>query len=1148
MPGMRKVFAILIVVLWSVQIALAGFGTAKTGRYAENSVLASDNWYKIRVSQTGVYKLTYEQLVRMGVDNPANVRIYGYGGAVLSEDFTKPYIDDLPEVKCYMEKGGDGVFGAGDYVLFFAQGPVSWAFNRTNMMFEHTLNTYSDYGYYFVTSGRGVSSGMEMSESLPVSGDREIRVFDDYYVHEEENVNLMNSGKKFFGEEFNSSNPSRSFSVNFPNMTTDSARFVLHVAHVAQTKANVSVDINGHNIGTLELAGRNGSTYDYAKDARGVFWFKPSGNNINVKLTYSNPAYKAYLNYFTVNVRRNLKKTNGKPLFFRYVDYEGVRGVYKFVIDNVFSDNVAVWDITDRTDVKAMPVGISGGKAEFASTISSVREYVALDVRSDEFPEPEFVGRIPNQNLHALGQVDMVIISHSEFVGEAMRLSKAHAAVDGLTVHVVTPDCVYNEFSSGTPDATAYRRFMKMFYDRASSEDNAPKYLLLFGDGSFDNRRILKKNTDKDIYRLLTYQSENSYSETSTYTTDDYFALLDDSDGKIISINEMDIAVGRIPAYTLAQATGVVDKIIRYMENDDFGEWKNLAIFLADDGDANDHVDSADSVCNLTQMMYPELLTRKLYFDSYKQEVSASGESYPSLKKEFMDYINSGVLMINYMGHGSYIGWANEQVLTMADIEGMYNKRLPLWITATCDFSRFDDFKDSGGEKLMMNPNGGAIALITTSRTVLARPNFLLSLELSKEILDMQRPGEVKSVGEALRRAKNKRAVSNDANRLSFVLLGDPAVRLNFPVTHNVVLESVNDVEIAEKHDTVGALDLVSLKGSVRYRSESGSEIDESFNGYVHVTVFDKEEQVRTLCNDAGSVPFKYRYRTNPLFSGKADVKDGRFEVRFILPKDIRYNFGRGRVVMYAVDPDQGIDGNGNSYDLIIGGENPDVEWENDGPQVNVYLNTPEFRNGGQVNENPLFVAHVSDRSGINTVGSGIGHDIILKLDNDPKYEYVLNKYYESSFGSYTDGYVHYQLSDLPEGKHSLYFRVWDLLNNSTSVELQFEVVKGLDVNVNNVMVYPNPASEYVVFAMDHDRPRQPVSVQLFVYDFAGRMVWRNSGNYVTDDSSRFEMQWDLKSSAGRGVCDGLYLVKMVMVDADGTKDSKTTKMLVHRQ
>ena len=426
---------------------------------------------------------------------------------------------------------------------------------------------------------------------------------------------------------------------------------------------------------------------------------------------------------------------------------------------------------------------------------------------------------------------------------------------------------------------------------------------------------------------MLTYQSEESNDDTKSYVSDDYFGLLDDSDGAYVLINDIDIAVGRIPAYTIEQAEDVVDKLERYIKNEDFGAWKNQALFMADDGDDNLHVDGIDSVCRIFERLNPDILTRKLYLDSYIQEVTAVGEFYPTLKKEFYDYISNGVLFINYMGHSGYNNWTNEQLLTVADIEAMYNQRLPLVITASCSFSRFDDFKVSGGESMILNGRGGALALISAARTVFAQPNMLLNVELSRELLKINsETGRINTIGDALMFAKNKRSKNNDPNRLPFVLLGDPAIRLAVAQTHFTSIDSVNGKDVKVGIDTIGALSRIVLEGSIR--SLNDSIIDETFNGYIHLTVFDKEETIKTLCNDfkeslpnKNNVPFVYTYRTNPLYVGQVNVIDGRFKSEFIIPKDIKYNFGTGRIVMYAVDAQQGLEANGYFSDVVIGGD-----------------------------------------------------------------------------------------------------------------------------------------------------------------------------------------------------------------------------------
>ena len=1119
---------------------------AQSSRYAESSVLSKGDWYKIQVDQTGIYKLTYEQLVDMGVKNPANVSIFGYGGAQLPESFLEPYIDDLPQLAIHMEKGSDGVFGKGDYILFYAQGPIKWKYNNSTKCFEHEVNTYSFYGYYFVTSDFPTQKLIQTSKPLEPTTNEIITSFTDYYLYEKDEVNLLNSGRVFLGDQFNQSQLTRNYSINVPNIIANEAVIQLSVAHTAVVDASMELKLNDYLLENISLQERDKIDIIATKSIIKRNFTPKDNDKIKIQLTYSLPSSTAYLDYLVLNIQRKLQKISGDYLLFRNVKYIENSNNFTYKLSNANS-NIQIWDVSEQHDVKQIPSNFNNSNLTFVVNCLPQREYVAVDVKKDNFLIPKTIGKVNNQNLHSLGQADMVIIAPSEFVNAANRLAEVHYRMDGLTVFVVTPDVIYNEFSSGTPDATAYRRFMKMFYDRAKDVGNAPKYLLLFGDGSFDNRQILKANTDKDIYRLLTYQSKESFDDINSYTTDDYFGLLDDEDGVFILTNTLDIAVGRIPAYTKEQAEGVVDKLIRYIDNENLGYWKNRTLFLADDGDDNLHVREMDSVANVFHRNNPDYLVRKLYLDSYIQEVSSIGETYPVLKKEFLDYINDGVLFVNYMGHSGYNNWTNEQILTVADIESLYNQKLPLFITASCSFSRFDDFKLSGGEALMTNSKGGALALISTSRTVLAHPNMLLNLELANALLAInQETMRINTIGDAYKIAKNKRAKNNDSNRLSFTFLGDPAIRLAVPEEYKIQIDSVNGKDISNTFDTIGALERVLLKGSIR--SLNDYSLNQSFNGFVHLSIFDKEETIETLCNDSKSdstvVPFVYTYRTNPFYVGEVEVKDGKFEIEFIVPKDIRYNYGTGRVVMYAYDKEQNLEANGSFENMYIGGEAENIEYEYEGPTIKVYLNTPYFKNGDKVNENPLFVAELSDVSGINTIGSGIGHDIILRLDDDLKQEYVLNNYYEALFGSYSDGIIRYPLSNLPEGKHKLFFRAWDLQNNSSSTELEFEVVKDLKPKLNDVYIYPNPVVDVANIVIEHDRPLSPFDVQLYVYDLSGRLISQEDASVVTDLSNKIIIDWSIKSSMN----DGLYFVKVVFIDDNGKKSSKSTKIFVRKQ
>ena len=1114
--------------------------------YAPNSVLASGKWYKISVGETGVCKITYDELRSYGISNPANVRVFGYGGNQLPEHFSVDFFDDLPEVAVYKFLGDDNKFGPGDYILFYALGPVSWSVNISQKSFSHTYNTYSFTGNYFITCDmNGEAKQIVRAENATTSGVAADK-YVDKFLHETEQYNICNSGRKFLGEMFNQSQLSRVITINPTDIVAEDTAFIrFRYAHVASSSANMSVTINNTKVGDLPINALPVINYIHGVDAEGIFPFIPnSGNRFNVNFQYSNPSSTAYLDYYELIYHRYLVKRSGTPLYFNNLLYLNGGDVCDFHISST-DNNLIVWEVTRNTYLKELKCSAAGNIVVASDSLDCYREYVAVNPTNDNFISAKFVGAVDNQDLHSLMQADLVIITPEEFVAPARRLAQAHEYYDALTVAVVTDDEVYNEFSSGTKDATAYRRLMKMLYDKANDEAARPKYLLLFGDGSFDNREILKNNTSVDIYKLLTYQSESSFSDVDSYTTDDYFALLKDGSGADVVADKMDIAVGRIPVYDLDQAESVVDKIVRYIADEDLDDWKNIAIYLADDGDFNEHIRSADTVCNYTQKLYPELLARKLYFDSYKQEVTSTGEFYPSLRKEFLDYVQSGVLMVNYNGHGGIYGWANEQVLTTDDIDNFYNTRLPLWVTATCDFSRFDNFLVSAGEKLLTNPKGGAMGLVSTTRTVLSAQNTALNLALVKSLLKIDysslRPI---SVGDALRLAKNSLANNYDSNRLSFILLGDPAVSLNYPSARKVEIDSVNGIPAAVI-DTVGALDIVRLSGKIT--DSATGNIDNNFNGFVKITFFDKEELITTLSNDgeSASPAFTYKYRSNPIYSGKVAVTNGTFNAEFIIPMDIRYNFGKGRIVLYAADSLQVVDANGTFENIVVGGENKNAHLENDGPSIKLYLNTPFFNDGDKVNSSPLFIAEVTDESGINTIGSGIGHDIIVRLDDDPQSEVVLNRYYQSDLNSYTSGTVFYQFNDLNVGKHKLFFRVWDMQNNPSSAEISFIVDEKNKIKSYEAFAYPNPASDVANFVISHNRPNQPVDVHVYIYNVTGEMLWSSSAEVVSDNSCNIVYHFSVNDA---NLYDGIYLVKILLIDSNGDKTFKSLKLFVRKQ
>ena len=1111
--------------------------TTTSHSYAANSILAQGKFVKVRIVNSGIYKLTYEDLASMGVD-PANVRIFGYGGNVLDQSFTSTKIDDLPELSIYMNKGADGVFNAGDYVLFYGQGVQKWAYDRTKSIFTHTINSYSKYGYYFVTSDAGTGRKIAPETiSIPESPTiNPVTEFLDYQVYEKDLQNLTSSGKEFYGETFNDVT-SYNLPFSFPNpVSANSTTTRLDVAASSTSASSFSLSLNGAQSKTLSVSAKTqGDNYEQAKGASGVFTFTPQSDAFNFNISYVKSAATSvgYLNYLEVNARRQLIMS-GSAMQFQNVDNLGLSAYNQYLLSNANS-NVQIWDITDPQNISAISTQPVNGKMSFVDSGNDVKTYIAIDpTASGDFSKPEILGTVQNQNLHSITQADLVILTNPNFLAQAETLAQAHREKDNLTVAVVTTDQVYNEFSSGTPDATAYRWVMKMLYDRALNSGgtlNLPKYLLLFGRGSFDNRKVISNSGDNLI---LTYQAENSLVTTLSYTSDDYFALLDDNEGSQIPANLMDIGVGRFPVTTSQQATDVVNKTIGYINNQDKGSWKNQLCFLADDGDAALHMKQSDSIAVSIARNFPAYQQDKIYLDAYTQEVSASGQSYPVAKTHLLNLIQTGLFLLDFTGHAGATGLTNESVLSLADVKKLTNTHLPLMIGATCDFLQFDVQGVSGGEQYVLNPYGGGIGILSAARPVYASQNFTLNKLVCDNLFKKQN-GKNMRIGDIISYAKNN--VGTEINKLSYMFMGDPAIRLNYPTNYKVVTTKVNE-STTFGNDTLKALTVASIQGFIA--DDNGLKID-NFNGSLHAVIYDKSQRITTL-NNEGDGTLTYSDRPNTLFSGNADVKNGAFSFSFMLPKDIKYNYGGGRINYYAQDDINNTEAQGYFENFTVGGTNKNFTDETDGPIVNLFLNSEGFVSGGKVNETPLFIAKVSDIDGINTVGSGIGHDIRLTIDQDPTQSYVLNDFFQAAANSYTDGTVNYKLPVMIDGKHTLSFKVCDLLNNSTTASIDFEVVTGLTPQIFSIYNFPNPVKTKTNIVVKHDRPETILNTNVEIFDLSGRKIW----SFTQPNADN--ISWDLVSSDGRKVKTGIYLYRVSIKTSDSDITSKTNKMLVVEQ
>jgi len=759
--------------------------------------------------------------------------------------------------------------------------------------------------------------------------------------------------------------------------------------------------------------------------------------------------------------------------------------------------------------------------------------------------EPTYVYRITNQDHHADAATDMVIIipTSQHLLAQAERLKAHHEQHDGLRVTIVPADELYNEFSSGTPDATAYRRYLKMLYDRATTPNDKPRYLLLFGDGAWDNRMLTSEwsgyNTDD---YLLCYESENSFSQVNCYVSDDFFCLLDDEEviqttngNSTTYAGKPDVAVGRLPARTPDEAKTLVDKIISYAQNEYAGPWQNEICMMGDDGNDNSHMKTADKVATMIESTYPNYNVDKIYWDAYQRTSSSTGYSYPDVTRLIKQQLQNGALMMNYCGHGAAYAMSHELVMKLTDFESQQSNYLPLWMTASCDIMPFDGQEENIGETVMLNSKGGCIAFFGTTRTVYATYNEVMNLAFTKHVLTPSM-----AIGEAVRLAKCELVEKSSdltCNKLQYTLLGDPALQLNTP-RQKMVVDSINGMP-ATQGIKLAAGSIVKITGHV----ELNNETDTDFNGIVTLSVRDAEETITCRLNDRSSTgadkAFVYQDRTNYLYRGSENVTEGVFHFTFAIPKDISYTDGSGLMTLYAINADKTRSAHGENESFELIGSSTALT-DSIGPSVYCYLNSKNFKNGGKVNTTPYFIAELYDDSGINASGSSIGHDLELIIDGDMNQTYNLNNYFEYDFGDYRSGSIGFSIPQLSIGTHKLLFRAWDILNNSTTTELLFEVSEDAGAGEFNVTCTQNPASTNTQFVITHDRPGSELKVTLDVFDLGGRQLWRQTDTVMATNDT-VTIDWNLNVAGGSRLHTGLYLCRLTLNDGD----SKTIKLLI---
>lgn len=1153
--------------LWVAGSLFALVKAADRERYASRSVLAEGKWIKIKIEKTGIYEISYSRLRSWGFD-PAKVSVHGYGGWPLEEDFSSyasVYLDDLPAVAVGREK---------EKLLFYGRGPVKWEYDPATGRYVHTPNPYSLAGYYFITD----ATPTQEMPTLPSVQEAALRItdFDDYLLAEKDLVSINQSGRELFGEEL--LNDPVTLSLDLPEGVTAGSAWIdcRSVARTTRPGRSIALEIDHRirlekEIPAIEndkvVAYRKGNEVNISGEWKGEkehpFWREGKSGPLKIKITCSKDGVDpAYLDYIRIGFQRTLQTDASACTFFRSAASAGQAS--RFIIRGADAYTV-VWDVTDPLRPARMETIRNGSELSFTIPKGKpgiVREFALLQT-DRTFPSFLSEEEVVNQDLHGKPQPEMVIIAPPAFRPEAERLKTAHEEKDGLkNTLIVSPEEIYNEFSSGTPDATAYRRLMKMFYDRRTSEADAPRFLLLLGDGAFDNRFVSKKWSllAEGIKQnmLLTYQTENSLNHYS-YVVDDYFGILEDTEGLNAERNRLKIAIGRFPVRTREEARQAVDKVIGYMYNTQKGVWKNHVSFIGDDGSNLDqyatyHMTQSDELADWMEEHRPEYTLGKIYFDAYKKDKS-NGGSYPDVKARIARELKEGLLLLNYVGHGNTEYLSDDYVVGNSDILKAAYPYLPVWITATCDFCRFDDVKTSAGENVFLNRQSGGIALFTTSRVAFSDTNFPMNQKLIQYLFQKQ-SGSYLTFGEAIMRAKNEIA---GIEKLGFCLIGDPALRFIYP-DRRVKITSINGCPVDKEPIRLKALEKITVEGEIQ--TEAG-ETDPVFDGTLDITVFDSRTSIETLGNNVvreivynpetkknelQDIPRKITYEDYPyvIFRRNSSVEAGKFRFSFTVPKDISYQAeSLGKMSFYASDHAGAKEAQGSFKNFRVGGTATDPEEDGEGPEIRaLYLNDTTFTDGGEVNPTPLFVVRLWDQTGVNVTGSSIGHDLSLTLDNDPSLNYNLNSFYKA-LSDEKEGQVVFSLPSQSPGLHTAEFKAWDVLNQSTTRRFTFRVVEGLKPRLIELRAVPGIAREQIQFRLSHNRPETELDVTLSVYDLAGRLKWKHTEHNSSELFQSFLVTWDLRDHSGNRLAPGVYLCRAAIRSAASPEAAETVKVIV---
>ncbi|MEO0899650.1 MAG: type IX secretion system sortase PorU [Bacteroidota bacterium] len=1131
------------------------------GQYASNSVLSSGTWVKMGILESGVYRLDSDYLNSIGIDpatiDPRNIQLYGNGGGMLPQANSADRFDDLVQNRIQVVGEGDGSFDNGDYVLFYGEGPHVFNWDAESQMYLHELHLYSDTNFYFLHIGNQAGLRIEDQEApgniTQTNPNTRNRLF-----HESEEDNEIFSGRYWLGEDFNEFDATQNFSFFTPDVADGSQiNMTLEVAAAASTPTSFDVLVNNQVVSTISISQvvLNSETSDAYKIATRLIQLdaddvRNDSLTITLKYNFGEPnRSQGWLSFIDLDYQQKASLEKKDQTFIALADLLATGEVASLSIDGA-DNNTRIWNISDLQNPVNVPLSVSNDRGSYTIDASTRTELYAF---KGSFKQPVSYEAVANQDLHAQSPAQYLIISPPEFMSEAERLADFHRTKFGRTVAMATPEQIYNEFSSGKQDVSAIRDYIRMHWKRGLEVNLG--HVLFFGDGSFIYKYISENRNNLTNF-IPSYQSRNSWRPDFSFTADDFYAMMEESEGywgegsrykgdNTLQRNTLDIAIGRLPIESLQQAEEIVDKIIQYVNNpdgEDFGSWRNRIVLVADhkDQDGSIHARQADSYSSRIEAGDACYNIEKIFMDNYNLVITAGEKDFPEGRQALLDALNAGSLILNYTGHGGYNAWSDARIFTNSDLSGIENPgRFPVVMTATCTYGRFDDpFQRSGAEQLMMLPTTGAIAMFTTVRLVYSGPNATLNRNFYNHVFKFDSiQGRMPTLGEVLVKTKNETYQVSNLNTRAFTLLGDPGISMNYPDLR-AIIQQINDLPLdPSRPDTLKSLGKVSITGEMQ--DQTGNSI-EDFEGRLNITVFDKPTEFTT-----NRAPYTFNSQINRIFNGVATVENGKFDFEFVVPIDISYEDGQGKISMYAVG--NGTDGSGCLNNLEVAGTDPNAELDRQGPEVELFINDSLWKDGGITSANPYLYALVFDENGINTVGTGIGHEISAFLDDNQEEVLVLNDFYTAFPNSYQKGTVKYQLKDLEDGPHTLKIRVWDVANNSTEATTNFVVADNENIVLDQILSVPNPGKvgQGTTFWLQHNLDGKEIKVNVDIIGLDGRKLAALDAQFVAEGNNFQGISWDGTAHNGNAVPEGLYVFYVRITDVSSGEEIEAAEKLI---